>query len=710
MIMNKQKLSNAVVLALLFLVCLPTLFPIIAAPLTTLPYPDNGDVKLSLTILHSHLTKASHLQWNQIYHLPIIYPLSYTLTAGISLFGQTLFFLPLFLLGIRNFYLLYNIAVLASFVLAGFGAFLFFRETMQARSRSAPLAGAMLYILLPFRVHNIPHLNILFNFPIPFCFFYLLRYLKRKKTGDLLLVAIFLLLQFLSDISLGIYLSLSLGLFFLIYWIIGRDIRWKEIAKLAAAMAGVLIILMLLFHPYLQKQTSFSRISGEFKATQYLPSSSFFVTWSYPLQFIGRIAWDTSPQFPGFIPAFFFLLAIWPFLGKKSERIVFGVNSVFLILPALFAIVTFDHLSSPYASAVTDVSLFLFFASLAVLTVLLWRKLPPVLKMIIVIYTVSIFVFFRPFSYMINSFSLLSRLLPFIVRLRGIHSPYIFQLFFALLAAFGFANFQARVKGKQKLLYLLIALFFVEKWRWPIATGRLAEDTGIQKNLYQRLSPFPSHYGLLELPLIKPFSNNYSLYTRNHNLHTYHGGLGVVTDVLKLSRSSTLTLGHLMAGLGDPKTIQSLKDIGVRVLIVNRSFPKETIPGRSRHSKKYIQKRIWEAIALGREKGLYERVEDYPEGAILLIDGAETGRNIRHFIPYYALISPRRMKLKIEAGQPTRTALFFNRSFLREYPLEPGVTEISLEIKRLSAQPQFNYLNLKSESAVTLREVDFSAD
>jgi len=107
---------------------------------------------------------------------------------------------------------------------------------------------------------------------------------------------------------------------------------------------------------------------------------------------------------------------------------------------------------------------------------------------------------------------------------------------------------------------------------------------------------------------------------------------------------------------------------------------------------------------------LYERVEDYPEGTILLIDGAETGRNIRHLIPYYGLISPKQMKLRIKADQPTRTALFFNRTFLHEYRLEPGVTEFSFEIEQLPTQPQFNYLNLKSESAVTLQRVDLSAD
>ena len=709
--MNKQKLSNPIVLALLFLVCLPTLFPILTAPLTTLPFPDNGDVKLSLTILHSHLTKVSHFQWNQIYHLPIIYPLSYTLTAGISLFGQTLFFLPLFLLGIRNFYLFYNIAVLTSFVLAGFGAFLFFREALS--DRSASLAGAILYILLPFRIHNIPHLNILFNFPIPFSFFYLLRYLKRKKTGDLILVTIFLLLQFLFDISLGIYLSLSLGLFFLIYWTIGRDIRWKDIAKLTIAMAGVLIILMLLFHPYLMKQTSFSRITGEFKATQYLPSSSFFVTWSYPLLFIGRIAWDTSPQFPGFIPAFFFFLAFWPFLKKKSERIVFGVNSVLLILPALFVIVFFNQLSSSLATAITHTSLFLFFTSLAILFVLLWKKLPPIMKMIIAFYIISIFIFFRPFSYMINSFSLLGHLLPFIARLRGIHSPYIFQLFFALLAAFGFANFKVRVKQKKKLLYLLIVLMVIEKWRWPITTGRLAEDRADTKNLYQKLSAYPLHYGLLELPLLDPFSNMYTYCTRYHGQHTCHGGLGVVTDVLGLRHLPSLSIRRFFVGLADPATIGKLRQEGIRILLVNRSVLETNVAGttgETAHTRKFILEKIKESIDRGREKGLYKRVEDYPEGTILLIDGAETGRNIRHFIPYYALISPKRMKLRIEADQPTRTVLFFNRTFLHEYRLEPGVTEFSFEIKQLLIQPQFNYLNLKSESALTLRQVDFSTD
>jgi hypothetical protein len=711
MIMNKQKLSNPVVLALLFLVCLPTLFPILAAPLTTLPYPDNGDVKLSLTILHSNLTKIARLQWNQIYHLPILYPLSYTMTAGINLFGQTVFFLPLYLLGLRNPYLLYNIAVLVTFVLAGFGAFHFFKEALQ--NRSASLAGAILYILLPFRVHNIPHLNILFHFPIPFGFFFLLRFLKQKRKRDLLWTSFFLLLQFSFDLSLGIYFSLSLGLFFLIFWAVFRNLRFRDIAGLAAAMLAVLLILVVLFSPYLNKQTSYSFLTGEFKATKYLPSSSFYVNWSFLQLLAGRISWEAFPQFPGFVPAFLFLLAFWPFLGRKSERATFGLASLTLILPAVGAIVFSGSLSLPPATAYMDVSLFLFLASAAVLVGLLRKKLPPVIKAAAVFYIAFLFVSFRPFSAILNFFNLLAAVLPFISRLRGIHRPYIFQLFFALLASYGFIRYSELVRRKKRLIILLIVLMLIEKWRWPITTGRLTEDRADLKNLYQKLSEYPLHYGLLELPLLDPFSNTYTYCTRYHGQHTCHGGLGLVTDVLGLRRLPSLSVRRFFAGLADPATIGKLRQEGIRILLVSRSILEVNaagMTGETSHTRKFILEKIKESIAKGEENGLYERVEDYPEGTILLINGAETGRNIRHFIPYYALISPRRMKLKIEAGQPTRTALFFNRNFLRDYPLEPGVTEISLEIKRLSPQPQFNYLNLKSESAVTLREVDFSAD
>ena len=711
MIMNKQKLSNPVVLALLFLVCLPTLFPILTAPLTKLPYPDNGDVKLSLAVLHSNLTKIARLQWNQIYHLPILYPLSYTMTAGINLFGQTVFFLPLYLLGLRNPYLMYNIAVLVTFVLAGFGAFHFFKEALQ--DRSASLSGAILYVLLPFRVHNIPHLNILFHFPIPFGFFFLLRFLKQKRRRDLLWTAFFLLLQFSFDLSLGIYFSLSLGLFFLIFWAVSRNLRFRDIAGLAAAMLAVLLILVVLFSPYLKKQTSYSYLTGGFKATKYLPSSSFYVNWSFLQLLAGRIAWDTFPQFPGFVPAFLFLLAFWPFLGRKIERVTFGLASFNLILPAVGAIVFPRSLSLPPATAYMDVSLFLFLASGALLIGLLRKKLPTVIKAAAAFYIAFLFVSFRPFSAILNFFNLLAVVLPFISRLRGIHRPYIFQLFFALLAGYGFIRYSELVRRNKRLIFLLIALMLVEKWRWPITTGRLAEDRADLKTLYQKLSAYPPHYGLLELPLLDPFSNTYTYCTRYHGQHTCHGGLGVVTDVLGLRRLPSLSVHRFFAGLADPATIGKLRQEGIRILLISRSILEANVAGmtgETSHTRKFILEKIKESIARGEENGLYERVEEYSEGTILLIDGAETGRNIRHFIPSYALIAPKRMKLRIEAGRSTAMAIFFNQSLLHTAYLNPGVTEFSLEIKGLPVLPQFNYLNLKSEETLTLKRVVFSVD
>jgi hypothetical protein len=66
--------------------------------------------------------------------------------------------------------------------------------------------------------------------------------------------------------------------------------------------------------------------------------------------------------------------------------------------------------------------------------------------------------------------------------------------------------------------------------------------------------------------------------------------------------------------------------------------------------------------------------------------------------------------LRIETGRSTETAIFFNRALVLTTRLEPGVSEFSLEIKRLPVQPQFNYVNLKSDTEVTLKRVDFPTD
>ncbi|MCU0277105.1 MAG: hypothetical protein MUF02_09715, partial [Acidobacteria bacterium] len=101
------------------------------------------------------------------------------------MFGQALMLLPIFLLGEPNVYAVYNGLVFFAYVAAGYGAYLFFKE-LQGNETAAVLAAG-LYVLLPFRVYNIPHLNLLLNFPIPFALYFLLRYLKNGRRKELLL-------------------------------------------------------------------------------------------------------------------------------------------------------------------------------------------------------------------------------------------------------------------------------------------------------------------------------------------------------------------------------------------------------------------------------------------------------------------------------------------------------------------------------------------
>lgn len=116
------------ILSLFFLLSMIHLYPILKDFFTKLPYATNADVNLCLTILNSNIQKLSHLQFSQIYHLPYLFPLSYTLTIGITLFGQSVLLLPIFLLGVSNIYPLYNATTIFSYLAAGYFAYLFFKE------------------------------------------------------------------------------------------------------------------------------------------------------------------------------------------------------------------------------------------------------------------------------------------------------------------------------------------------------------------------------------------------------------------------------------------------------------------------------------------------------------------------------------------------------------------------------------------------------
>jgi hypothetical protein len=698
--LNKFRLEAGIIFSY-FIVSLLILFPLLPHLFSQLPFASNGDIRLTLTILFSNLKKITQGDFLNIFQLPILFPLSHTLTAGVNLFGQTLLVLPFYLMHIRNVYIIYNFLTFFSYIAAGYCAYRFVYEWVPERW-IAWITGA-LYILLPFRVHNIPHLNLMFNFPIPLTLLFFSRFLKNHRKKDLVFFFLSFLSQFLFDLSLGLFLGIALGIFFLIQQLLFGLLPRRSWLLLAAAAVLFVLSVALVFFPYLNQKTSFSAVDEvkSISTGSFSTSLSFYSNWSYLLLFFKRIFWNQSPRCPGISLFIFFLLAFAPYLANRLQKTIALACSFFLIIPALALPIVFNGLPLNILDRICSWTLLLFFLSLSLLLILIRKKVPRKLLLLTITWMLLQFYSSQISLPFFNLFQGLARMFPVLMRSRGIHTEYILLLLFFAVSAFGFSYFFRRFRGKKFVLALVMLLVFVERVRWPVYPERLEDDRPIYRAFYQPLALYPDHFGLLELPFYPETSNHFPLFTLYHDKHTYHGHIFYLKDYYELSNSPQLQAESGFSGLSDPQFTQMLKAKGIRlILLFKNKIYMEVNEGQ----------KAWYAlqnqIRKGEEESLYEKVEKTPNGIFLVLAEREQGPQIRYFLPYYSLRGKKNLVCTIAANRETAAEFLFNEKLVNRQRLQAGTqSRIVIDLQNLPLAMQFNYLEIRSGPSLELLKV-----
>jgi hypothetical protein len=698
--MDKYRLEAGIVFSY-FLVSLLILFPLLPHLFSQLPFASNGDIRLSLTILFSNLKKITQGDFLNIFQLPILFPLSHTLTAGINLFGQTLLVLPFYLVHIRNVYIIYNFLTFLSYIAAGYCAYRFVREWVPERW-IAWVAGA-LYILLPFRVHNIPHLNLMFSFPIPLTLLFFSRFLKNHRKKDLLFFLLSLFLQFSFDLSLGLFLGIALGIFFLIQQILFGLLPRRSWLHLVSASVLFLIFLAVVFYPYLSQKTSFSTVD-EIKAISpgsFSTSLSFYSNWSYLLLFFKRIFWNLSPRSPGISLFIFFLLAFVPYLKNRLQKTVALFSSFFLIIPALALPIIYNGVPLNILDRICNWTLLLFLLSLSLLLFLIRTKIPRELLLLTTTWMVLQFYSSQISLPFLNLFQGLAHLFPVLLRSRGIHVEYFLLLLFFTIAAFGFSYFFKRFRGNKIFLALILVLVFAERIRWPVYPEKLADDRPIYRALYQPLALYPEHFGLLELPFYSQSSNHYPLFTIYHDKHTYHGHIYYLGDYYELNNCPQLQAESGFSGLGDATFIHMLKAKGIRLILL---FKKTILSDRDEDHRTWFA--LQNQIRRGERLGLYEKVKKTREGTLLVLTEREQGAQIRYLLPHYSLKGKKNIICTVNANRETTAEFLFNEKPVKQQQLQGGVqNRIVINLHNLPLAAQQNYLEIHSGPSFELLKV-----
>jgi hypothetical protein len=219
---------------------------------------DPGDPILNAWILW-WTTKAVPLTeawWNA----PMFYPAPGTFAFSEHLLGQAFISAPLIALTGSPLFG-YNVTLLATYVLSGLGAY-FLAYTLTKRHDASFVAG-LAFAFAPYRVAQLPHIQVLTSFWTPICLAALHRYDREPSAKWAGLAAGAWLMQSLSNGYYMFFLSVLLALWFA-WFAIGRW-SWAKLARLAGffLVAGMLMLPVLLAYQHILKDTyGFSRHLG----------------------------------------------------------------------------------------------------------------------------------------------------------------------------------------------------------------------------------------------------------------------------------------------------------------------------------------------------------------------------------------------------------------------------------------------------------------
>jgi hypothetical protein len=134
----------------------------------------------------------------------IFYPERGVLALSDSMVVPALMAAPLHWIGVPPL-LVYNIMLLAGFVLSGAAMFLLVRSL--TRHTGAAFIAGFIFAFLPYRYMHYSHLELQMAFCMPLCLWALHRVIRHGRITDGLLVGLFLALQCLSSWYYGIFLA-----------------------------------------------------------------------------------------------------------------------------------------------------------------------------------------------------------------------------------------------------------------------------------------------------------------------------------------------------------------------------------------------------------------------------------------------------------------------------------------------------------------------
>lgn len=210
----------------------------------------------------NHNTQSILQKGKNLLDTNIFYPEKNTLAFSDTMYGQTIFTLPLQLLT-RNVVLTENIYIFLTFPIAALAMF-FLSYFLTKHTMASILAGFFYAFSYP-RISQIGHMPMISSQWIPLFVLFLIKYVERGSWKHLLLTFLFYLLSIASSMYFGVFL-----IPFVLFAVFLESIRWiqkksittiKKIAKsLIIFIIPMISLVILVLFPYIRLKAEIPQI------------------------------------------------------------------------------------------------------------------------------------------------------------------------------------------------------------------------------------------------------------------------------------------------------------------------------------------------------------------------------------------------------------------------------------------------------------------
>jgi hypothetical protein len=279
--------------------------------------PDYKDAYFSIWRMAWIAHQLPRDPWH-LFDANIFHPLRHTLAFSDAVLLPALIGAPLAWLGVPAV-VVYNLAVLGSFVLCGLGMFLLVRS-LTGSSASAIVAG-IVFAFAPYRFDHYYHLELLWAQWMPLCLWMLHRAVRSGRVSDGMIAGLLFALQGLSCIYYAVFFATVLAAAVPLMLFAERGRAWRGALGALVAGAGIAAAILL---PYLlpyfaARGVVGSRAWGDLALYSVGPRH-YVAAMPSSVIYGGLTGWIGTPekrQFVGIAAAALAALALWPPFDRR---------------------------------------------------------------------------------------------------------------------------------------------------------------------------------------------------------------------------------------------------------------------------------------------------------------------------------------------------------------------------------------------------------